>query len=133
MCQECGNVFKTKCNLQMHCLSQHTSPEEKDKLKIKCEVPGCDYASIFKNKLKRHNITVHLKQRNHCCQHCAKTFSSLSAMKEHINGVHLNLKPLLCDICEFATACKFGLFPHAHYYKLPFIPYLAVKKLNISG
>ena len=89
----------------MHCLSQHTSPEEKDKLKIKCEVPGCDYASIFKNKLKRHNITVHLKQRNHCCQHCAKTFSSLSAMKEHINGVHLNLKPLLCDICEFATAC----------------------------
>ena len=91
----------------MHCLSQHTSPEEKDKLKIKCEVPGCDYASIFKNKLKRHNITVHLKQRNHCCQHCAKTFSSLSAMKEHINGVHLNLKPLLCDICEFTTACKY--------------------------
>ena len=129
MCQECGNVFKTKCNLQMHCLSQHTSPEEKDKLKIKCEVPGCDYASIFKNKLKRHNITVHLKQRNHCCQHCAKTFSSLSAMKEHINGVHLNLKPLLCDICEFATACKFDifrsssmfqLFLNAHYYSLPF-------------
>ena len=35
---------------------------------------------------------------------CEKTFTTKGRCNEHINGIHLNIKPFICDKCDYQTA-----------------------------
>ena len=111
VCDDCGKSFLQKNNFQNHALI-HLSEEEKEKLKINCQFPGCDYSTLIKENLDNHFKRVHEKVQNYQCAFCAKGFFSKGAMVEHTNGVHLNLKPLQCDLCGFASAYRSTLQEH---------------------
>jgi hypothetical protein len=40
--------------------------------------------------LKRHVLSVHLKQRNYSCDRCGQTFSENHVLKRHWRAVHGN-------------------------------------------
>ena len=111
MCDDCGKSFLTKQNFQNHARI-HLSEEEKEKLKITCQFPGCDYSTIIKELLDTHFKRVHEKVQNFQCSFCTKGFFTKGAMEQHTNGVHLNLKPFQCDLCVFASAYRSTLQEH---------------------
>ena len=113
VCDDCGKVFNSKHNFQMHCLKIHSNVEEQNRERHTCHQPGCDYSSLFKHEVKRHYKRSHLKQyKTFPCSFCPKSLNSNTMLKEHINGVHLNLRPYKCDSCEFATAYSTTLREH---------------------
>ena len=140
VCETCGKNFKSKGTLVQHCQSRHQTPEEKDKMKIPCSFPGCTYKGLWQNHVKKHYRLVHLKQKNHACEHCNKPFDSKRRLEEHINGKHLGLKPLQCDLsqCEFATAYSSILAEHkkvAHgnqKFECPYCNHVARYKNNLQ-
>ena len=105
-CDQCGQSFAQKESFKMHCLREHSNPQEREKHKTSCHFPDCTYSSFWKRSVEEHYERVHLKIKKFECHQCGKTFSYRRKMEEHINGVHLNLKPYKCDVCDFATAYK---------------------------
>ena len=49
--------------------------------------------------LKKHTNAVHNGQKDHKCDSCAKTLSSVQSLKIHINSVHNDQKDHKCDSC----------------------------------
>ena len=80
-----------------HHLSEHATDVEKDKLRLPCPDKDCGYSSFFKADLKKHYSKMHLKLKNYQCHLCEKTFTTKGRCNEHINGIHLNIKPYICD------------------------------------
>ena len=137
VCQDCGKSFKVRHNMEEHRLLIHSTPEEREKVKIPCEYPDCDYKAMTKTFMKRHVDRMHLKIRRHQCPHCAKPFEAKYSMDQHINGTHLGLKPLKCDTCDFCTAYTKVLSEHkktAHgtqRYECPYCNHVAKFRGNL--
>ena len=112
VCDLCGKAYKAKVTLKMHCISEHTSVEEKEKHLFRCEHPECEFTSLFKKKVQIHYERLHLKLKNFLCQHCPKGYYSKIEYEEHLNGVHLNIKPYTCDLCGYASAYNRKLQEH---------------------
>ena len=112
VCDLCGKSYKTKGNLKVHCISEHSTPQEKAKYVVKCEYPDCNFTGLARNQVKRHVEIVHLKVKKFECAHCQKGFYKKDSLEEHTNGVHLNIKNLECDVCDFATAYTSTLKEH---------------------
>ena len=104
VCPDCGKFFKSKSSYAAHQLTAHASSEEKEKHKLECHHPGCSFSSLIKDNVNKHYRKVHMKVKNHLCEHCPKSFYSKLSLEEHTNGVHLNKKSYKCDLCNFATA-----------------------------
>ena len=107
ICSTCGKVFKTKHNLQIHNINAHSSAEEKEKHMFHCDYEGCNYKNLVKGQVEDHKNRVHLKIKKFQCSHCPNMFASPQGLREHVDGTHLGIKPNKCDICDFATACRF--------------------------
>ena len=138
VCDFCGKSFKAKAGMEEHVLKIHTSSEEKEKLKMPCDYPECDYKGITKAALKKHIDRVHLKIKNHVCPHCSKGFAAIGPMKEHINGTHLGLKPIKCPMCDFCTAYTTIANEHKRIvhgnqrFECPFCNHVARYKNNLQ-
>jgi len=70
-------------------------------LKIKNHLcDHCDRRCISNAELRSHVDRVHLKIKNHLCDHCDQKCSSKHDLQTHINGVHLKIKKYACDQCD---------------------------------
>ena len=73
---------------------------------------GCDYIYTTKLQLKSH-IRKHLpRKKNHKCKFCPKTFSGPGEKSRHENTIHLNVRELKCEKCEFTTNRSHHLKDH---------------------
>merc|ERR1711962_1863140 len=63
----------------------------------------CKYCgALFRyNKLLENHINgVHLKIKPYACEVCNKSFTQPGHLKEHVDAIHAKIKPYKCEICE---------------------------------
>ena len=73
----------------------------------KCVDVLCGKAFVSPSKLQQHIDAVHLGLKPHACSHCEATFAQAGDLKRHMSSVHLGLKPHACSQCE-ATFTEAG-------------------------
>ena len=63
----------------------------------KCHI--CEKTFNHKGHFNRHNISVHLEEKNYKCEECDKCFSTNWHLKRHNNDVHKGIKKFGCPEC----------------------------------
>ncbi|KAI5645655.1 zinc-finger double domain-containing protein [Phthorimaea operculella] len=82
MCDVCGHTTRQYANLMVH---MRTHTQEKP-----YECPHCDRRFSMPSNRDRH-IVVHTGEKKFQCQHCSRRFTQSSAVKLHIQTVHLKI------------------------------------------
>ncbi|KAJ2937142.1 hypothetical protein O0L34_g19504 [Tuta absoluta] len=82
MCDVCGHTTRQYANLMVH---MRTHTQEKP---YGC--PHCDRRFSMPSNRDRH-IVVHTGEKKYQCQHCSRRFTQSSAVKLHIQTVHLKI------------------------------------------
>ncbi|KAM3960687.1 uncharacterized protein ACR2FA_005279 [Aphomia sociella] len=82
MCDVCGHTTKQYANLMVH---MRTHTKEKP-----YECPHCDRRFSMPSNRDRH-LVVHTGEKRYQCQHCNRRFTQSSAVKLHIQTVHLKI------------------------------------------
>ncbi|CRK96018.1 CLUMA_CG009458, isoform A [Clunio marinus] len=98
-CHICESSYFSQLGLQKHILKNH----EKSK-HLTCSL--CGRISMTEKALKRHK----LRPCRLPCEVCGKMFT-MYTIKRHMNGVHFNLKPIKCYICD-KIICKNNFAKH---------------------
>ncbi|KYM75965.1 hypothetical protein ALC53_13679 [Atta colombica] len=92
-CKDCGVSFAWKSTLNKHIANNHTSDGPQ---KFVCEICPKVYSTL--SQVNEHVKRDHLKQRNHVCLHCGKSFFKRFDLKTH-SRTHTNERPYECRIC----------------------------------
>lgn len=103
-----------------------TEPSEKKRRtdnNIPCPYEACTTTFETKSALKQHVDAVHLKLKPYKCNQCECAFSQKSNLTSHINDVHLGLKPYKCNQCEYVFSHKRDLTRHINNIHLGLKPY----------
>ena len=108
MCDSCGKSFKSANILKSHQNYAHSKHEI-----LICPYEDCKKPCKGKVLLRVHIKAVHIGlKKNHPCSYCGKMFLNPTQLKKHENSIHLNVKTLKCDQCDFATNYKTALAEH---------------------
>lgn len=89
------------CNKQLtsrKALDQHVRRVHRDEKKFSCDTQGCEFHSTNKSDLERHR-QLHIEERNVVCEHCGKTFTTISILKDHVLYVHNMERQFVCEEC----------------------------------
>ncbi|XP_063371935.1 zinc finger protein 69-like isoform X2 [Cydia amplana] len=92
LCEQCGKTFKSPGLLQQHGLVHlglRPPAAKKPPGRNSCRLCGKTYSKL--SGLFRHKLT-HLGVRRHKCHICEKAFTDTSNLKQHVQGVHLNIR-----------------------------------------
>ncbi|KAI0137539.1 hypothetical protein BJ170DRAFT_65951 [Xylariales sp. AK1849] len=76
----CGKLFSRSYNYKAH-LETH---DEKREYPFPCTSPDCNKKFVRKTDLQRHQQSVHLKERNHKCDYCARMFARKDTLRRHM-------------------------------------------------
>ncbi|KAK8038394.1 hypothetical protein PG994_015161 [Apiospora phragmitis] len=76
----CGKLFSRSYNFKAH-LKTH---DEKREYPFPCQVEGYTKKFVRKTDLSRHHQSVHMKERNHKCYFCHRTFARKDTLQRHI-------------------------------------------------
>ncbi|XP_011707097.1 PREDICTED: zinc finger protein 484-like isoform X1 [Wasmannia auropunctata] len=92
-CKDCGVSFAWKSTLNKHIANNHSSNGPQ---KFVCEICPKVYSTL--SQVNEHVKRDHLKQRNHVCPHCGKSFFKRFDLKTH-SRTHTNERPYVCRVC----------------------------------
>ena len=94
-CDKCEYSVVVKTNLMKHIEAMHLQ----GRTKFKCTF--CDMFYVRKTSLIFHVKKVHegLDMKTVNCPHCEYKTARDGHLQQHINAVHLGLRPFKCDIC----------------------------------
>ncbi|XP_025269532.1 zinc finger protein 91-like [Camponotus floridanus] len=93
-CKDCGISFAWKSTLNKHILNNHSSDGPQ---KFICEICPKVYSTL--SQVNEHVKRDHLKERNHVCQTCGKTFFKRFDLKIH-SRTHTDERPYVCNVCN---------------------------------
>lgn len=107
-CMECKRRYKNPNVFRKHMSSSHNIvvdnlPDFKAKSNT-CKI--CSKIHLTQSSLKIH-MRHHLPDEEKFtipCPYCNRKFSQVGAMRQHVNGIHHQMKPFICDKC--GRACK---------------------------
>ena len=103
--------FTTSGGLTRH-KRKHT-----DQKRFKCDVVGCDFASIRKDSLTTHQYTHTNTKRFHCdvvgCSFACSQNSNLTSHKRR----HANIKPFPCEECDMRFTTSGNCRRHEKYHE----------------
>ncbi|XP_071115503.1 zinc finger protein 62-like [Haliotis cracherodii] len=96
MCSRCGERFKKSCDQKIH--EQQVHGVDHNFVVYSCNVEGCDYQTITARYLDAHKKAKHFDNRIQC-SYCPTKVKTKLALQMHVNALHLNKRPYLCEIC----------------------------------
>ncbi|KAL9699214.1 hypothetical protein quinque_002655 [Culex quinquefasciatus] len=105
-CDLCSAIFNSNLKVYQHMLKCH-----KNETWYACE--QCSKVFILKHEYDKHQL-VHqtVTDKSVICEHCASSFFSQEALKEHIKISHTVEKKYECNICNKLFAAKRSLKRH---------------------
>ena len=65
----------------------------------------CNYRN-YRKALMQHVNEVHLKIKPYSCDFCEHSCSRKPDMEKHMNSVHLKIKPFTCQYCDRSFVAK---------------------------
>ncbi|XP_066587147.1 zinc finger protein 91-like [Prorops nasuta] len=92
-CKDCGISFAWKSTLNKHIANNHRPDGPQ---KFVCDICPKVYTTL--SQVNEHVKRDHLKQRNHVCPHCGKSFFKKFDLKTH-SRTHTNERPYICRSC----------------------------------
>ena len=66
----------------------------------------CEYSTDKKDRLRRHVLTVHAKEKAFHCTQCEYSSARKDKVQRHMATVHTSEKPFKCNFCGHATNRK---------------------------
>ncbi|XP_072757753.1 uncharacterized protein [Anoplolepis gracilipes] len=93
-CKDCGISFAWKSTLNKHIVNNHSLDGPQ---KFVCDICPKVYSTL--SQVNEHVKRDHLKQRDHVCQTCGKTFFKRFDLKIH-SRTHTNERPYVCNVCS---------------------------------
>ncbi|XP_065085040.1 zinc finger protein OZF-like [Ochlerotatus camptorhynchus] len=131
ICEICGDQFDKRSNLNGHKRTVHGPKRYQCSQCSKCfskksrwqdhevqhtgirqfECPQCDKKYATQAGLKTHMEDVHTDNLPYVCDKCGKGFSSGSKLRYHYT-VHIDTRDVICDICKKGFKSKFHLRIH---------------------
>ena len=97
---------------------QNTLVRKKQKPKLSWSRDGiysckyCKQSRSTQGAIMQHVNEVHLKIKPYSCKFCKHSSARESDLAKHVKGVHLILQPFKCNNCNFATDLKSCLKYH---------------------
>ncbi|KAL0100840.1 hypothetical protein PUN28_019313 [Cardiocondyla obscurior] len=79
-------------------LDQHIRRIHKGAKRFICNMYECTFQCSRKTDLDRHK-QLHVEERNIVCEHCGKTFTSVSILKDHVLYIHSKERQFICEKC----------------------------------
>jgi hypothetical protein len=76
----CGKLFSRSYNFKAH-METH---DEKREYPFPCLVEDCDKRFVRKTDLQRHHQSVHMKERSHRCDYCARLFARKDTLRRSV-------------------------------------------------
>ncbi|XP_067948584.1 zinc finger protein 708-like [Watersipora subatra] len=92
-CSKCAEHFDSASALRSHKMSAHSRPNHP----YFCE--HCDYTAMFDCDMKRHQL-VHASSKQFKCDICDFSTNWERNLNLHIENVHSNKQPWMCDRCD---------------------------------
>ncbi|XP_011870272.1 PREDICTED: zinc finger protein 93-like isoform X2 [Vollenhovia emeryi] len=97
-----GAVFPcaicSKKLITQRALDQHVRRIHKGAKRFACNIYGCTFQCARRTDLDRHK-QLHVEERNVVCEHCGKTFTSVSILKDHVLYIHSKERQFICEEC----------------------------------
>ena len=116
-CNICQIILKSKVTLRVHMKIMHQSSTNS----YKCDL--CDYEGQHLQHLKAHQ-RKHKNTNRFQCEVCEKYFSSNKYLRDHIQAYHDgNLEKVKCELCGFQTLRSYVLKQHVNVIHLKLRPY----------
>ncbi|XP_076763849.1 uncharacterized protein LOC143431179 [Xylocopa sonorina] len=84
--------------ISQRALDQHIRRIHKGEKRFACDIYGCAFQCARKSDLIRHK-QLHIEQRNIICEHCGKTFTSVSILNDHVLYIHNKERQFICEEC----------------------------------
>ena len=112
-CDQCGKGYRQPNELKVHIARTHSTGE------FICEDCGTTFTNQY--ALKDHKRNFHSscqkikpkpQPKKHNCQYCGSKFSSTGKKEVHEKSVHLNIRDIMCDECDYRTANAYKLKMH---------------------
>jgi hypothetical protein len=72
----------------------------------------CGKTFTYKQHMKTHVKTVHLRMKEYECAVCHRKFGEKTALNKHLKGVHIKERPFRCERCFTTFAQKSHLDKH---------------------
>ncbi|XP_072742803.1 uncharacterized protein [Anoplolepis gracilipes] len=103
-------------------LDQHIRRIHKGEKRFVCNIYGCTFQCARRTDLDRHK-QLHVEERNIVCEHCGKTFTSISILKDHVLYIHSKERQFICEVCGKAFKRNSLLKRHklSHEQHRPFV------------
>ena len=74
----------------------------------------CGYASASSSALKSHIESVHMKVKKYPCDRCPQTFYHAAGMRKHVEAVHERLLRLACPVANCSFRTDYKLALDQH-------------------
>ena len=118
-CDQCGKGYRQPHELKVHIARAHSTGGE-----FICEGCGATFTNQYSlNDHKRMTCSQISKpskpgkpskpqSKKHICQYCGAKFHSPAKREIHEKSVHLNIRDIMCDECDYRTANAYKLRCH---------------------
>lgn len=106
-CKFCEKVFNTTAKKKAHESAVHIHSQ----LLNKCGY--CDKKFKTHRSKQKHIASEHgVSSEKYLCKQCEKVCLTANALRVHIRRIHLKERPHACQLCDFSSYKRVGLYNH---------------------